>query len=181
MAPLPVITMTTRIVTCFRLQDSELQIPNYSNLHFPRLHPGARGPWGQDMWFSPHQEATYPQKSTHRVENSTLWSLGMMGPNSSHPRNDGNPYFMGPGKPTDLGWWVYPPIIWEIMGVDRPDRTYQLMDITPSQEDRSSTKDADFITAVGCHRGGRGLWGFLFYLAQDASQHKDDIFFGDPG
>lgn len=28
-----------------------------------------------------------------------------------------------------------------------------------------STKDTDFITAAGCYRGGRGLWGFLFNLA----------------
>ena len=31
---------------------------------------------------------------------------------------------MGPYKPLLLGWWVYPLLYGNVMGVDRPDRTY---------------------------------------------------------
>ena len=43
-------------------------------------------------------------------------------------------------------------------------RLMSRLDNWPSQPGIWSTKDADFITAVGCYRGGRGLRGFLFNL-----------------
>ena len=75
-------------------------------------------------------EFVWIQKSHHggptcgtRVDlNSTPWSLGMGDP--SNLKNDGNPYKWGPINPgSGLGLMSLSAIIWEIMGIDRPDRT----------------------------------------------------------